>query len=78
MYKWKYLEIHGSNSKSLPHNHNFSLSMHKKLLENIMRKGENAGNQHFLPYSQCLLPFSKQISRTAALPIHKVIIIAIF
>ena len=29
--------------------------------ENIEGKGENAGNQHFLPFPQCFLPFPKQI-----------------
>ena len=29
--------------------------MEKKLLENIVGKGENAGNQHFLLFSQCFL-----------------------
>ena len=30
--------------------------------ENIVGKGENAGNQHFLLFPQCFLPFLKQIS----------------
>ena len=30
--------------------------------ENIVGKGENAGNQHFLFFPQCFLPFPKQIS----------------
>ena len=30
--------------------------------ENILGKGENAGNQHFLLFPQCFLPFTKQIS----------------
>ena len=30
--------------------------------ENIVGKGENAGNQHCLLFPQCFLPFSKQIS----------------
>ena len=30
--------------------------------ENIVGKGENAGNQHFLLYPQCFLLFPKQIS----------------
>ena len=29
---------------------------------NIVQKGENAGNQHFLLFPQCFLPFLKQIS----------------
>ena len=34
----------------------------KKPFEKIVRKGENVGNQHFLLFLQCFLPFSKQIS----------------
>ena len=34
----------------------------KKPFENIVGKGENTGNQHFLLFPQCLLPFPKQIS----------------
>ena len=30
--------------------------------ENISGKGENAGNQHFLLFPKCFLPFPKQIS----------------
>ena len=33
----------------------------KEAFENIVGKGENAGNQHFLLFPQCLLPFPKQI-----------------
>ena len=32
----------------------------KKYYENIMGKGENAGNQHFLPFPQCFLNLSKK------------------
>ena len=34
----------------------------EKPLENFVEKGENAGNQHFLLFPQCFLPFTKQIS----------------
>ena len=34
----------------------------KESFENIVGKGENAGNQHFLLFPQCFLPFPKQIS----------------
>ena len=34
----------------------------KKAFENIEGKEENAGNQHFLLYPQCFLPFPKRIS----------------
>ena len=47
---------------SLPHNHDFQHSPYKKPFENIVRKGENAGNKHFLLFSQCFLPSPKQIS----------------
>ena len=33
----------------------------KKALENTVRKGENAGNQHFLLFPQCFTPFPRQI-----------------
>ena len=46
---------------SLPHNANFKLPL-KKPFENFVGKGENAGNQHFLLFLQCFLPFSEQIS----------------
>ena len=38
------------------------MAMKKKLLENIVGKGENAGNQHFLLFPQCFLPITKRIS----------------
>ena len=38
------------------------MTVRKKALENIVGKGENAGNQHFLLFLQCFLPFLKQIS----------------
>ena len=34
----------------------------KKPFENIVGKGENAGNQHFLLFQQSFLSFPKQIS----------------
>ena len=36
--------------------------LENEAFENIVRKGENAGNQHFLLFPQCFLNFSKQIS----------------
>ena len=33
----------------------------RKALENIVEKGENAGNQHFLLFPQCFLSFLKQV-----------------
>ena len=34
----------------------------EKTFKNIEGKGENAGNQHFLLFPQCFLPFRKQNS----------------
>ena len=33
--------------------------LYKKLFKIIVGKGENAGNQHFLLFPQCFLPFKK-------------------
>ena len=51
----------------LPHNQ----SPVKKILkhgafENIVGKGENDGNQHFLFFSPCFLPKERKITRTFA------------
>ena len=32
----------------------------KEAFENIMGKGENAGNQHFLLFPQCFLSYQRQ------------------
>ena len=37
-------------------------TLYKEPIENNVGKGENAGNQHFLLFPQCFLPFPKQIS----------------
>ena len=34
----------------------------KKTSQNIEGKGENAGNQHFLLFPQCFVPFVEQFS----------------
>ena len=46
----------------------FGKVLKKKALENTMRKGENAGNQHCLLFSQCFLLLS----------MRKIIIVATF
>ena len=38
------------------------ITLKKKPFENIVGTEENAGNQHFLHFPQCFLPFPKQIS----------------
>ena len=38
------------------------MTLKKKPFKNIVGKGVNAGNQHFLLFPQCFLPFPKQIS----------------
>ena len=37
-------------------------TLKKKLVENIVGKGENAGCQHFLLFPQCFQPYQKQKS----------------
>ena len=34
----------------------------KRPFENILGKGENAGNQHFLLFPECFLPLPEEIS----------------
>ena len=49
---------------SPPPNHDFRRPCRKaslKTFENIVGKGENAGNQHFLLFLQCFPPFLKEI-----------------
>ena len=36
-------------------------TLQKRPIENILGKGENAGNQHFLLFQQCFLPAPEQI-----------------
>ena len=36
-------------------------TLRKRPFENILGKGENAGNQHFLLFPKCFLPFPIQI-----------------
>ena len=38
------------------------MALKKETFENIVRKGENAGNQHFLLVQQCFLPNYRQNS----------------
>ena len=38
------------------------MTLRKKPFKNIVRKGENAANQHFLLFPQCFLPIPEQIS----------------
>ena len=39
------------------------MNLSKNSLENMWVKGENAGNQHFLPYPQCFVMFSTQLKK---------------
>ena len=43
-------------------------TLRKKAFEDIVGNGENAGNQHFLHFPQCFLPFSIQISNFNPFP----------
>ena len=38
------------------------MALQKKALENIVGKGENAGNQHFLLFPRCFFPYHTQKS----------------
>ena len=40
----------------------YSNVVKKMSLENIVRKGDNAGNQHFLLFQQCPLPYWSKIT----------------
>ena len=43
------------------------IPLENKASENIVEKGENAGNQHFLLFPQCFLPFPNYFSFTSIL-----------
>ena len=47
--------------KSLPHNSELLMTRRKNLSENIVGKGENCGNQHFLLFPQYFLSCQRQI-----------------
>ena len=38
------------------------MTLRKETFENILGKGENAGNQHFLHFPKCFQPYPTQIS----------------
>ena len=46
----------------LPQDSRLLTTLTERSFENIMGKGENAGNQHFLLFPKCFLPVLKQIS----------------
>ena len=50
-----------SSDMQVIYNPDFLRPSRKSPLENILGKGENAGNQHFLFFPKCFLPFLKQI-----------------
>ena len=54
MYRYSYLLF--------PTQSHILRTLLKRPFENIVEKGENANNQHFLLFSQCFLPFPRQIS----------------
>ena len=51
-----------SFGKGLNHYLTTLMTLYQKPFQNIMGKGENAGNQHFLPFPKCFLAFPEQIS----------------
>ena len=52
--------VKGELMNSLPHNPKEETTVKKKPFENIAGKGENAGNQHFLLFTQCFLHIPKK------------------
>ena len=54
--------FHPISFDPLPHNPDFYQPLERGLFENILRKVENAGNQHFLLFSKCFLPIIKRFS----------------
>ena len=50
------------NVSSLQHNPDYLTTLKKAALENTVRERENAGNQHFLLFPQCLLPYQGEKS----------------
>ena len=46
----------------LYHTSRYLMTLNEKALENIVRKGENAGNQHFLLFLQCFVHVQKHVS----------------
>ena len=57
---WIWTVIYSSIFHSLPDNPTFN-DLEEETFENIVGKGESAGNQHFLFFRQCFLPYLKQI-----------------
>ena len=48
--------------RAVPTHYRLLTPLERKAFENIVGKGENAGDQHFLLFPQCFLLFLKQIS----------------
>ena len=49
-------------SRMLLFGQELTTTLKKKAFENIVGKGENAGNQHFPLFQECFLPVPRQIS----------------
>ena len=45
---------------TISNSNSFKVNRQKGHIENIVGERENAGNQHFLLFPQCFLPFIKQ------------------
>ena len=48
--------------KDTVHTDGWQMNLKQKAFENIVGNGKNAGNQHFLLFPQCFLPFPNQFS----------------
>ena len=60
---WKSLKfVVWERVNSFSHNSDFKRPYRRGTFENIVGKGENDGNQHFLLFPQCFLPFQRQVS----------------
>ena len=59
---WKWVKHETINSSLFTTQSRLLTTLNYRNFENTVGKGENAGNQHFLLFPQCFLPFSNQIS----------------
>ena len=54
-----YVFTRGLNSNLLNFLPQLLMTLQKMAIENISRKEQNAGNQHFLLFPQCFLPYQR-------------------
>ena len=66
-----YLNILDTLNQLFTKPHQLLTTLKQKSFENIMGKGENAGNQHFL-----LLPSPAQMAQWCACPTHDLVVVS--